>query len=82
MRTPIAKKAKHLPDILIKVRSFGFSFLLDDTCKHNLCTPCFADFFREDTPAESRLSFLDEKPLFDGLFQKQGESKESDVAMG
>ena len=41
------EKFKAQPTILIQVKGIGFTFLVDTSCKYNLLTPCFEDFFCE-----------------------------------
>ena len=44
------KTFKDQSSILIQVKSMGFTFLVDASCKYNLVTPCFVDFFHEEYP--------------------------------
>ena len=75
------EKFKDYPTIFITVKGIGFIFLLDTSSKYNLCTPCFADFFHEDsltsTETEPKGRAI-ESPfsVFGDVFQKQGGIKD------
>ena len=54
------EKFKSQPHILIQVKGVGFTFLVDTSCKYNLVTPCFVDFFHEEyPPSQERLEYIE-----------------------
>lgn len=79
------EKFKDYPTILITVKGIGFDFLLDTSCKHNLCTPCFADYFNadpfvslhlvEEKETDESLSTEPYQPLFSDVVQRQNDIK-------
>ena len=79
------EKSKDYPTILITIKGMGFVFLLDTSCKHNLCTPCFADFFQcgspcalplvEEKETDDSLSTEPYQPFFGDVVQRQNNIK-------
>lgn len=73
------------PLIFIQVNKIGFVFLVDTSCKYNLLTPCFVDFFFEEYPPSSKRIELyeslnsnfptSEKPIHSPMYLYEGTLK-------